>query len=231
MRDNFAPAFFFETLPSCKKASNARTVRFWLMMISSRRPWRSLLYRRLALRDRLRMPPLASSIADPEAIAVFREWIEGLEGMPALEPVEMRIADPDPIHPEVGLAHPIAEAAIFYTVDGSLPGPSAAAYAGPIRVSGSAAVPAPVSVRAKAFRNGYVDSAVASLEVPACSLREASAGRPAPPSWLIGRRLTISPPLVPAAMVATVLLPMISLTLACMLMIVRSGSRKTAAAC
>ena len=118
-------------------------------------PWRSMVLVRLEAEDQLRMPPLARNVVDREAAAVVRQWIAALHGKPALPPpvidppsgrsaapVRVTLRDDDP------------EAAIRYTVDGSLPDSGSPAYREPLTID------SPLTLRAKAFRPGYSSSIV-----------------------------------------------------------------------
>ena len=48
------------------------------LLVSPRDPDRSVLLKRLALRGRGQMPPLATAIVDEAGVALFREWISQL---------------------------------------------------------------------------------------------------------------------------------------------------------
>jgi mono/diheme cytochrome c family protein len=123
--------------------------------IAPRDPWRSIVLNRVETTDQTRMPPLAHEVVDRAGAAVLREWIASMPGPavvapPSFEPkggefarsarVTLRCAEPG--------------AVIRYTLDGSLPGPSAREYQGPIELT------EPVTVRARAYKDGMTRSVV-----------------------------------------------------------------------
>jgi uncharacterized repeat protein (TIGR03806 family) len=124
--------------------------------IAPRDPWRSIVLNRVETTDQTRMPPLAHELVDRAGAAVLREWIGGMAGRavvapPTFEPrggeftkaarVTLRCAEPG--------------AVIRYTLDGSLPGPTASAYERPIELT------EPATVRARAYKDGMTRSVVA----------------------------------------------------------------------
>jgi glucose/arabinose dehydrogenase len=120
-------------------------------MIYPRSPERSRVF---AFMSRQLMPPIGNLLAHDQALDLLRRWIQELPGPPALASVAIRRAKN-----QVTLTHPDPEAAIHYTVDGTGPGPDTPRYRGPFQA------PAGVTVRAAAFRTGFVPSKLASLEL------------------------------------------------------------------
>lgn len=116
--------------------------------------WRSKMYQRAnSLANGVKMPPLAKSLLDTNALAVIADWINSLSGTPALAPPT--------ITPNggsfVASVHVTAQqtdtnAAIYYTLDGSRPTTNSLLYTGPINLLENA------TVSASAFRAGYVNS-------------------------------------------------------------------------
>jgi uncharacterized repeat protein (TIGR03806 family) len=115
--------------------------------------WRSVLLARITTMDQPKMPPLAHNVIDAQGVKLLRDWIQSLPGPrvlapPAFDPpgsdfkqaIEVKLRDEDP------------QAAIRYTLDGTVPTKSSPAYEHPLKITG------PVTVRAKAFRPGFTSS-------------------------------------------------------------------------
>ena len=101
------------------------------------------------------MPPLARSTIDTSGAALLREWIESMPGKDVVPPPSMSPAGGDferAIH--VTLANSEPDAEIYYTLDGSTPGPKDALYKGPIHIAG------PTTLRARAYKNGFTRSVI-----------------------------------------------------------------------
>jgi hypothetical protein len=81
------------------------------------------------------MPPLARNVIDTNAVAVMADWINSLGGTPALAPPILSPA-PGIYTNEVTLTlqPPDTNAAVFYTLDGTLPTTNSILYTGPIRI-------------------------------------------------------------------------------------------------
>jgi hypothetical protein len=125
--------------------------------------WRSTLFVRMNLLDltnepnSVQMPPLARNLIDTNAVAVMAAWIDSLPGLPALAPAT--------ISPAGGIYSPVvsvtlqstnAGAALYYTLDGSLPTTTSLLYAQPILLASNA------TVTVSAFANGFDNSAASS---------------------------------------------------------------------
>jgi uncharacterized repeat protein (TIGR03806 family) len=120
--------------------------------------WRSVLYGRMNSTDpAVKMPPLARNLIDTNAVQVMGDWINSLDGTPALAPPDI-LPNGGSFAGSVGvvLQHPDLAAQIYYTLDGTLPTASSTLYSGPINLTNN------LTVRAKAFEAGYVDSVAAN---------------------------------------------------------------------
>lgn len=120
--------------------------------------WRSVLYGRMNSTDTsVKMPPLARNLIDTNAVKVMGDWINSLPGIPALAPPT--------ITPNGGnfagsvlvtLQHPDSLTTLRYTVDGSLPTNTSALFSGSIVLTNN------LTIRAKAFENGFSTSVAAN---------------------------------------------------------------------
>ncbi len=120
--------------------------------------WRSVLYDRMNTTDAtVKMPPLARNLIDSNAVAVMAGWINSLGGTPALAPPVLTPA-PGIFTNQVTLAlqPPDGLAALYYTLDGTLPTTNSTRYTGPFHMASSA------TVMANAFEAGYVNSVAVS---------------------------------------------------------------------
>jgi uncharacterized repeat protein (TIGR03806 family) len=123
--------------------------------------WRSMIYERInTTNNAYKMPPLARNLVDTNAVQVFTDWINSLPGTMALAPptitpnggsfiasVSITLQSPDP------------NAAIYYTLDGSLPTTNSTnsfLYSGAFNLFNSA------TVSANAFETNFVNSVAAS---------------------------------------------------------------------
>jgi mono/diheme cytochrome c family protein len=120
--------------------------------------WRSVLYGRMnTTDDSIKMPPLARSLVDFNAVNVLANWINSLPGTPALPPPAINPAGAlfaGSI--AVALQHPDTNAAIRYTLDGTLPTAGSTLYIAPFAVTNTA------TVMANAFEGGFNNSVAAS---------------------------------------------------------------------
>lgn len=120
--------------------------------------WRSVLYGRMnTMNPAIKMPALARNLIDTNAVAVMGDWINSLPGTPALAPPGIT-PNGGSFAGSVGvvLQHPDLLAEIRYTLDGSLPTAGSPLYTGAISLTNN------LTVRAKAFEAGYVDSVAAN---------------------------------------------------------------------
>ncbi len=123
-------------------------------MIHPRSPERSRIY---AFLSRPLMPPVGTLAPHEPALQLLRRWIQELPGPPVLPPVTIRRSGSG----QITLTHPDAAAEIHYTVDDTGPAPETPRYRGPFHP------PAGRTVRAAAFRDGFVPSRLSTLEPPA----------------------------------------------------------------
>jgi uncharacterized repeat protein (TIGR03806 family) len=125
-------------------------------VVSPHDPWRSLLIRRTDTNDDTRMPPIARRTIDTRGVALLREWTLSLPGRGVLAPPTMQPAGGDfKGAVTVALASGEPGAQIYYTLDGSAPGPTDLVYEKPIRIEG------PTTLRARAYKVGLTRSIVA----------------------------------------------------------------------
>ena len=120
--------------------------------------WRSILYDRMnTLSATIKTPPLARNMIDSNAVQVMAAWINTLGGTPALAPpILTPAAGLFTNSVTLTLQPPDTNAALYYTLDGSLPTTNSAPYHGPFNLSSSAVV------MANAFESGYVNSVAVS---------------------------------------------------------------------
>jgi uncharacterized repeat protein (TIGR03806 family) len=115
--------------------------------------WRSVVLLRVSTLDAIRMPPLAHEMIDQRGAQLLREWIQSLPGPQVLAPPTISPAGGEfKKAVKVTLQHPEPGAVIRYTLDGSVPGKSAAIYEHPIELTD------PATLRAKAFKTGFTKS-------------------------------------------------------------------------
>ncbi len=120
--------------------------------------WRSVLYDRMnTVNSTIKMPPLDRNTIDTNAVQMMAQWINSLGGTPALAPPVLTPAS-GTFTNEVTLTllPPDANAAIYYTLDGSLPTTNSILYSGPFDLGLSAVV------TANAFETNYVNSVAVS---------------------------------------------------------------------
>jgi hypothetical protein len=125
-------------------------------VIAPNDPWRSIALLRASTLEANKMPPLAHEVLDERGIGLLREWIGALPGPKVLAPPT--VSPPAGKYAgtvRVALSHPDPEAAIHFTLDGSLPDASDPIYTGPIEIKEA------TTVRAKAFKHGSTRSITA----------------------------------------------------------------------
>jgi uncharacterized repeat protein (TIGR03806 family) len=122
-------------------------------VISPHDIWRSIIYMRVDTVDDIKMPPIARETIDQEGVKLLKEWITSLPGRPVLDPPAMSPAGGTfGGRVEVSLTEREPGAAIRYTLDGSVPGPSDMRYEKPIELTG------PAVLRARAYKDGFTRS-------------------------------------------------------------------------
>jgi uncharacterized repeat protein (TIGR03806 family) len=118
--------------------------------------WRSSLYDRMnVVNPLIQMPPLARNLIDTNAVEVMADWINSLPGTPALPPPTLNPAGGTfQGSVSVTLEDASNNAAIYYTLDGSLPTTSSTLYTGPFVITNT------VTLNANAWESGYSNSVV-----------------------------------------------------------------------
>jgi hypothetical protein len=122
--------------------------------------WRSVLLSRINTNAAaIKMPPLARSIIDTNAVQVIAGWINSLPGVPALAPPTIT-PNGGSYFASVGvsLQAPDTNATIYYTLDGSLPTTNSLLYSGAFNLTGN------VTVTANAFETNFYNSIGASAQ-------------------------------------------------------------------
>jgi hypothetical protein len=120
--------------------------------------WRSVLYGRMdTTNDSIKMPNLARNLIDTNAVAVIGAWINSLPGTPAEAPPAIVPNGGNYYGPvDISMTAPDPNAAIHYTLDGSLPISSSPLYAGPFNLTSNA------TISASSWRVSYTNSVATS---------------------------------------------------------------------
>jgi mono/diheme cytochrome c family protein len=118
-------------------------------------PWRSILLLRVQTLEGLKMPPLAHERLDEEGVATLRSWIESLPGDRSTAPPAIIAHEKEAGTLRISLQHPDSAVTIRYTTNGLPPGKNAPVYSAPFDVA------KPVTIRARAFKNGFRQSITA----------------------------------------------------------------------
>lgn len=127
-------------------------------IVASKDVWRSMIWQRMnTTNPAIKMPTLARALVDSNALAVMAGWINSLPGTPALAPPVIA-PNGGAFFTKVGitLQPPDPNAAIYYTLDGSLPTPNSFLYSGAFNLTSNA------TVSASAYESNYVNSVAAS---------------------------------------------------------------------
>ncbi len=127
-------------------------------IIKAKDVWRSMIWQRMNTTNRVtQMPPLARNLIDTNAVAVLTAWINSLDGTPALAPPQIAPNGGNYIASvNVTLTAPDANAAVYYTLDGSLPTTNSVRYNGPFNLLNTA------TISADAFETNYNNSVAVS---------------------------------------------------------------------
>ena len=127
-------------------------------IVKSKDVWRSvLLYRVNTNAAAIKMPPLARNLIDTNAVQVFADWINSLPGTPALAPPAIIPNGGSYIAPAyVTLSVSDPNAAIYFTLDGSLPTTNSFLYSGTFNLFSNA------TVSANAFETNFNNSIATS---------------------------------------------------------------------
>jgi uncharacterized repeat protein (TIGR03806 family) len=120
--------------------------------------YRSILWDRInTTNNSIKMPPLARNLVDTNAVQVIADWINSLAGTPALLPPSIQPASGTYISPlNITLTPPDPNAAIYFTLDGSLPTTGSFPYTAPLMLTSN------VTVTANAFESGFNNSVAVS---------------------------------------------------------------------
>ncbi len=118
--------------------------------------WRSSLYDRMNIVNPVvQMPPLARNLIDTNAVQLMAAWINSLGGTPALAPPTLSPSGGTFTGSvQVTVQPPATNAALYYTLDGSLPTTNSILYTGPILLTSNTVV------SANAWEPGFVNSVV-----------------------------------------------------------------------
>jgi uncharacterized repeat protein (TIGR03806 family) len=127
-------------------------------IVKSQDVWRSMIWQRMNTTNTpTKMPPLARNLIDTNGVAVMAGWINSLPGTPALAPPVVTPNGGNYLGSiGVTLSPPNANAAIYYTLDGSLPTTNSLLYSSPFSLKNTS------TVTANAFEAGYDNSIAAS---------------------------------------------------------------------
>ena len=120
--------------------------------------WRSMLMVRMnTVNPAIQMPPLARNLIDTNAVQVITDWINSLPGTPALAPPAIT-PNGGTFIPSVTvtLQAPDTNAALYYTLDGTLPTTNSFLYSAPLLLTNS------VTLTANAFETNFNNSVAAS---------------------------------------------------------------------
>jgi len=120
--------------------------------------WRSVLYDRMnTVNPAIKMPSLDRNTIDTNAVQVMAAWINSMGGTPALAPPVLTPASGTFTNQvTLTLLPPDSNAALYYTLDGTLPTTNSILYNGPFLLNFSAVV------TANAFEVNYVNSVAVS---------------------------------------------------------------------
>jgi len=124
-------------------------------IIAPNDPWRSILFMRANTTEPIKMPPLARNTIDEQGMNLLRQWIDSLPGPPVLPPPEISPRGGNYARPVAVTLKSEPDAAIRYTLDGTVPTASDLLYEKPIQLHG------PTILRAKAFKPGCTKSITA----------------------------------------------------------------------
>jgi autotransporter-associated beta strand protein len=127
-------------------------------MIVPRDIWRSEIHQRMnTTNSTIRMPPLGRLLIDSNAVAVLEGWINSLPGTPALAPVTITPNGGNFFNTVgVTMQPPDTNAAIYFTLDGSMPTTNSFLYSGAFNLTSNA------TISASAFETNYINSLAAS---------------------------------------------------------------------
>jgi mono/diheme cytochrome c family protein len=120
--------------------------------------WRSMIMVRInVVNPASQMPPLARNVIDTNAVQVITAWINSLPGTPALAPPTIT-PNGGTFSPSVTvtLQGPDTNAAVYYTLNGTLPTTNSFLYSAPLLLTNS------LTLSANAFEASFTNSVAAS---------------------------------------------------------------------
>jgi uncharacterized repeat protein (TIGR03806 family) len=119
--------------------------------------WRSMIWQRMNTTNATtKMPPLARALIDTNAVQVFTDWINSLPGTPALAPPTITPMGGTFFSSVNVTLQAVTNAAIYFTLDGSLPTTNSLLYSNAIHLTNAA------TISANAFESGYNNSVATS---------------------------------------------------------------------
>jgi hypothetical protein len=126
-------------------------------IVKSKDIWRSVLLARINTTNQDIQMPDFRNLIDTTAVQALTDWINSLPGLPALAPPAIT-PDGGTFYNQVGvtLQPPDTNAAIYFTLDGSLPTTNSLLYSGVFNLTSNA------TVAARAYETGYDHSIAAS---------------------------------------------------------------------
>jgi uncharacterized repeat protein (TIGR03806 family) len=129
-------------------------------IIKAQDVWRSVLLSRINTNaSAIKMPPLARSVIDTNAVQFFNDWINSLPGTPALAPPTITPSGGTFVASvNVSLQASDTNATIYYTLDGTLPTTNSLLYSGAFNLTGNE------TVTANAFETNFYNSIGASAQ-------------------------------------------------------------------
>ena len=141
-------------------------------VVQPRDIWRSVLHVRMnTATNTYKMPPLARSLIDSNAVQVVGDWINSLAGTPALAPPAIAPASGNYFSSaSITFTPPDTNAVVYYTLDGSMPTTNSFRFASAFNLSTNA------TVAASAFETGFINSAAASAFFSVLPVHFTSAG-------------------------------------------------------
>ena len=127
-------------------------------VVQPRDLWRSVLHVRMnTATNTYKMPPLARSLIDSNAVQVVGDWINSLAGTPALAPPSIAPAGGNYFSSvAITFTAPDTNAVVYYTLDGSLPTTNSLRYTNAFNLTTNAAI------AASAFATNFINSAAAN---------------------------------------------------------------------
>ena len=153
----------FDTIPANQNIINAVLAKGNLgydnaRVVVPKDLYRSVLWdRMISTNPAIKMPALARNLVDTSAVQVIGDWINSLSGTPALLPPVISPNGGTFVSPvNVVMQHPDPNAALYFTLDNSLPTTNSFHYTGPLIMTNGA------TVMVNAFETGFNQSVAAN---------------------------------------------------------------------